>query len=358
MRHNNLNKKKNVLPAKPNLKKQTFLIAVVCLSACANVIPPNGGPLDKDPPRLVSNEILVDNNKLKKVDLLFDENISLNSWNQNFYISPPSECTIKKNVNKRKLSIYFEPYFLIEHKYKLSLSNVVKDYNEGNILDSLEIKSKTVYNNTFKGTLKCVYDDTPLQNHWITLYRKSIADTLIFRELPSYITKSDENGEFKFEDVKPGNYKLLSIENNFSFYDYKEYVSFSDDYYVVHDSSYINTHLNAYNSELSFKNDSVISDTLKTNNQIIVNLNKDKNLIIELYNNQQLIKREHVINKTCTLSNLQKGKYSLKYFIDLDSNEIFSNGSFLKKQAEIKLSYNKSINVLENLSTEVDLIID
>ena len=141
MQHNNLNKKKNVLPAKPNLTKIIFSIAVVCLSACANVIPPSGGPLDKEPPRLVSNEILVENNKLKKVDLLFDENISLNNWNQNFYISPPSECVIKKNVNKRKLSIYFEPYFLIEHNYKLSLSNVVKDYNEGNILDSLEILS-------------------------------------------------------------------------------------------------------------------------------------------------------------------------------------------------------------------------
>ena len=358
MQHNNLNKKKNVLPAKPNLKKLIFSIVAVYLSACANVIPPRGGPLATKPPRLVSYEILVDNNKLKKVDLLFDENISLNSWNQNFYISPPGECIIKKNVNKRKLSIYFEPYFLIEHKYKLSLSNVVKDYNEGNILDSLEIKSKTVYNNTFKGTLKCVYDDIPLKNHWITLYRKSISDSLIFKELPSYITKSDENGEFKFEDIKPDNYKLLSIENNFNFYDYKEYVSFSDDYYLVHDSSFINTHLNAYNSELSFKNDSVFSDSLKTNNQIIVNLNKDKNLIIELYNNQKLIKREQVINKACTLSNLKKGEYSLKYFIDLDSNKIFSNGSFLKKQAEIKLSYNKSINVLENWSTEVDLIID
>ena len=358
MRHNNLNKKKNVLLAKPNLKKLIFSIVAVYLSACANVIPPSGGPLDTEPPRLVSYEILVDNNKLKKVDLLFDENISLNSWNQNFYISPPGECIIKKNVNKRKLSINFDPYFLIKHNYKLSLSNAVKDYNEGNILDSLEIKSKTVYNNTFKGTLKCVYDDIPLKNHWITLYRKSISDSLIFKELPSYITKSDENGEFKFEDIKPDNYKLLSIENNFNFYDYKEYVSFSDDYYLVHDSSFINTHLNAYNSELSFKNDSVFSDSLKTNNQIIVNLNKDKNLIIELYNNQKLIKREQVINKACTLSNLKKGEYSLKYFIDLDSNKIFSNGSFLKKQAEIKLSYNKSINVLENWSTEVDLIID
>ena len=101
-------------------------------------------------------------------------------------------------------------------------------------------------------------------------------------------------------------------------------MSFSADYYLVHDSSFINTHLNAYNSELSFKNDSVINDTLKTNNQIIVNLNKDKNLIVELYNNQKLIKREQVINKACTLSNLKKGEYSLKYFIDLDSNEIFS----------------------------------
>ena len=358
MQHNNLNKKKNVLLAKPNLKKLIFSIIAVYLSACANVIPPSGGPLDTEPPRLVSYEILVDNNKLKKVDLLFDENISLNSWNQNFYISPPGECIIKKNVNKRKLSINFDPYFLIKHNYKISLSNAVKDYNEGNILDSLEIKSKTVYNNTFKGTLKCVYDDIPLKNHWITLYRKSISDSLIFKELPSYITKSDENGEFKFEDIKPDNYKLLSIENNFNFYDYKEYVSFSDDYYLVHDSSFINTHLNAYNSELSFKNDSVFSDSLKTNNQIIVNLNKDKNLIIELYNNQKLIKREQVINKACTLSNLKKGEYSLKYFIDLDSNKIFSNGSFLKKQAEIKLSYNKSINVLENWSTEVDLIID
>ena len=69
MRHNNLNKKKNVLPAKPNLKKLIFSIVAVYLSACANVIPPRGGPLDTKPPRLVSYEILVDNNKLKKVDL-------------------------------------------------------------------------------------------------------------------------------------------------------------------------------------------------------------------------------------------------------------------------------------------------
>ena len=54
-----------MLPAKPNLIKIIFSTAVVYLSACANVIPPSGGPMDKEPPRLVSNEILVENNKLK-----------------------------------------------------------------------------------------------------------------------------------------------------------------------------------------------------------------------------------------------------------------------------------------------------
>ena len=76
------------------------------------------------------------------------------------------------------------------------------------------------------------------------------------------------------------------------------------------------------------------------------------------FNNKKLIKREEVINKVCTLNNLKKGEYRLKYFIDLDSNKIFSNGSFLKKQSEIKVNYNKSINVLENWSAEIDLIID
>ena len=66
MRHNNLNKKKNVLPAKPDLTKIIFSIAVVCLSACANVIPPSGGPLDKEPPRLVSNEIFRRSNSRKR----------------------------------------------------------------------------------------------------------------------------------------------------------------------------------------------------------------------------------------------------------------------------------------------------
>ena len=77
------------------------------LSSCANIVAPNGGMKDVDPPKLLNVEIRENSQDSHKKIITFNLNeyIQLNNWEEYFYISPPTKKRAQKK-NKRSSSSF------------------------------------------------------------------------------------------------------------------------------------------------------------------------------------------------------------------------------------------------------------
>ena len=297
------------------------------------------------------------------ISLYFDENILINDWAQNFYISPPTKSRVNKKINKKKLEIIFEPPYIVDCGFEINFSNTIKDFNEGNVLDSLilrydNIKIDTSHKNLITGKLINSNTNEPLKNNWICLYDSQISDTLIFKDLPSYVTKSNEKGRFIFKNIKNGKYKIFSNENSFQEYHNNELVSFGDKFLNVKDSTNLKVLLKAFKNDFNQNMEKNLVDTTVNNNQIIVEFNRNKKFIVLLYDNGILAKKGFVKNRKCTINNIEKGRYEMFYFEDKDSNNFFTNGVFLKNQPELKIKFENPVKVLEDWVIELDIKVD
>lgn len=222
------------------MKQYISLFFVVCvfiylLHSCASQSSLQGGPKDEKPPVLLNSEPL--NKSLnfneKKIILNFDEFLQLKSVQQKFVMSPP----VKENpqiTNKGKsVIISFKDSLLPNTTYNLNFSDAIADLNEGNsindfhfcfstgsVIDSLKISGKVLNAVTLK----------PEKNMLVMLYTDTLDSTPI-KQVPYYIGKTNDNGDFKIENIKNGRYKIFALldgNSNMLFDLPSEIIAFSD----------------------------------------------------------------------------------------------------------------------------------
>ncbi|MFN6945957.1 MAG: Ig-like domain-containing domain [Cytophagaceae bacterium] len=195
-----------------------FLIAIaIILKSCANVMPPTGGPQDTEPPQVnysipESGQI---NYKYQRIEMEFDEDINLFNIQDQLLITPLTDIEFDAVARKNRLFIQFHEPFEENTTYILNFRDAIRDRTENNItpnlklifstgpyLDSIEIKGKVLDHLT----------NQPIPNINVNLYHSD--DTLtIENHRPLYLTKTDENGEYKITNIKNGIYDLYALED-------------------------------------------------------------------------------------------------------------------------------------------------
>lgn len=110
------------------------LLCLALLSACASTGTPTGGPKDETPPKLVGSiplENAVDYNK-KRIEITFDELISLKSPSEKVIISPPQRLApIAKGV-ANKVVVILADSLIPKTTYTIDFTDAIVDFNEGN----------------------------------------------------------------------------------------------------------------------------------------------------------------------------------------------------------------------------------
>ena len=177
------------------------------LSSCANMVAPTGGEKDVAAPQLlnVAKSVREENGQLEKIYFAFDEYIQLNQWEEHFFISPPIKKRIVKKVTSKFLELHIEDTLMGNTTYLLSLDNCIKDINGGNILDDLQLlfsTSEKVDSLKLSGKLQDAYTLEVIENAWIMLLEENRNDSVIFKETPNYIAKTDKDGVFNFPNLK------------------------------------------------------------------------------------------------------------------------------------------------------------
>ena len=218
--------------------KYCIIFALPLLWAgCANIVPPSGGPTDKEMPTLIStiakfNEDYSEKNIIFK----FNEKIEEYLFRQNFYSSPPLK-EITHNINGNELDITIKDSISSDIKYIVNLNNCIKDITEGNVLNKLEyvISPTDTTINFYHLNVKVENSLTKkaAENNWVLLYDKGVPDSLIFKTNPSYVSKTDKDGVADFNNLKNGQYKIISLSGDDYIYHEDDIISFSDELIIA-----------------------------------------------------------------------------------------------------------------------------
>ena len=209
--------------------------AALLLAACASIGRPEGGPRDMTPPVMVSStpapgSVNVSNGR---IDIVFDENITLDEPMNKIVVSPPQKKQAQISSNGRRVRINLRDTLRDSTTYTVDLADAVRDLNEGNILDGLAIDFSTgpsidtlmISGIVFEGrTLE------PAQGMIVGVYSTPVADTALTTLPMDRITKTNALGRFTIRNLKPGSYRVFAINDlNHDFHwDRSEDIAFLD----------------------------------------------------------------------------------------------------------------------------------
>ena len=349
-----------------------FLFLII-LKSCANVVAPSGGEKDINAPE-IQDIIVIEKSNLKIIQFKFNEYIQLNQWEKNFYISPPIKNIVTKKIKGKSLFLTIQDSLNINLTYYISLNYCVKDNNEGNVLVNLNHLysfSETIDSLSISGKLLDAFSLNVEENSWVMLFNEKINDSLLFKQKPNYIAKTNKYGFFHFPNLKDEKYKIVALNDIDFIYDENEKIAFSD--------SLLNAKNNSSITLFSFFpkiNDTsiIIPDTTNKEDLILDSISKNEKLllgnlkIITNYNAScifQLLQNDKIINSYSfnkspyLINNITPGKYNLKYIADYNQDNIWNTGNWeKKKQPEKVKKYPNQIIIRGNWDVELEWIIE
>jgi len=214
--------------AKYNLLKTgvsiAFIFLLFCLTHCAKRGTPTGGPLDSIPPVLVNaspkqNTTFFDENKIQ---LTFDEYITLKNINKQLIVSPPLErdqySVSPQTGAAKKITIELLDSLLANTTYTFNFGNSIADFNEtnpypffsytfstGSVIDSLGLR----------GHITDALENETKRFISIQMYPVDsvLPDSTIYTQKPFYAASSLDTTVFQMKNLKPGRYEIIALQD-------------------------------------------------------------------------------------------------------------------------------------------------
>lgn len=319
------------------------------LCQCANIVPPSGGPKDQEAPKLLSTEA-----NGKKAILTFNENIQLKN-KSDFYVSPPLASFPKLNTQRNLLML--EGEWQEGESYAIHFPSVIADYNEGNLIEDLQILIPSNTTDTFslKGSIKQSLKNEAVEGAWAALYLYNVSnrDSALFLSPPNYIAKTDKNGVFAFPNLLDTTYWLFALsdeDRNLKYNLPEEHVGFYSQAVSPYDEG---IEISLFNEHAKPDSLSPLTiDSTSSFGKLIVD-SLPQHHILELLLGDKIIKRMSSAS-TLTIDSLSTNTYQLRLIQDKNKNGVWDSGSLAKReQAEAILYYPEEIQLRENWDLEI-----
>lgn len=219
------------------MRKYTLLYFVIAiLSSCAIRVNPTGGDKDIVPPKVLNTipENFSVNVKTNDIVITFDEFIQLNDINTQLVVSPLLKYTPETVVRKKSLHIHFTDTLEANTTYTMNFGNSITDNNEGNALENYQFVFSTgnvVDSLKISGRIENGFDQKKEKGILAMIYREN-DDSLPFNKRPMYFAKTNDAGEFVINNIAPGDYKLVALDDkdkNYLYTNGEESIGFSEE---------------------------------------------------------------------------------------------------------------------------------
>ena len=197
-----------------------LLLTAFLAQRCANAVAPTGGPKDERPPKVV--EAVPENRSTnfigKKIEITFDEYITLENANQNVMISPPLSEKPDIKLKNKTVVIKFKESLAANTTYTINFGSSIKDLHEGNqfkdyvysfstgdVIDTLSIAGKVLN----------AEDKKPVDGVYVSLYAadRDNLDSLPMTTIPDYLTKTDKEGKFRLDGLADKKYLVFALKD-------------------------------------------------------------------------------------------------------------------------------------------------
>lgn len=239
-----------------------FLIVLsgMFFSNCAVIIPPDGGPRDSLPPNLVSASPADSSLNFtgKKIELVFDEYITVQNVQQNLIVSPvvKSVPTVSSYLNKITVNLKepLEP----NTTYSFDFGTSIKDANEGNPYKNYTYVISTgnhLDTDSIAGTITLA-ETGKVDSTLLAVLYTDFSDTAIYKSQPRYYTRVDTTGRFVFRFLPKGQeYNLFAVANTYmrNYSDTTQLFGFYDRKVTAGQPDSIPVHLYAYHQSKTVK---------------------------------------------------------------------------------------------------------
>ncbi len=215
-----------------------MLLTAFLAQRCANAVAPTGGPQDTTPPVVV--EAVPENHSInfigKKIEITFDEYVTLENANQNVMISPPLSEKPDIKLKNKTVIIKFKETLASNTTYTINFGAAIKDLHEGNQFKDYVYSFSTgdhIDTLQIAGKLLTAEDKKPVEGAYVSLYAadRDNLDSLPLSTKPNYITKTDKEGHFRLNGLADKRYLVFALKdvNSNLFFDLpNEEVAFLD----------------------------------------------------------------------------------------------------------------------------------
>jgi len=264
------------------------------LSACASTGSPTGGPKDETAPKLIGSLPMENaiNFEKKRIEISFDELISLKSPSEKVIVSPPQKLApIAKGVGS-KVVVILSDSLIPATTYTIDFTDAIVDYNEGNKFGDYAFSFSTgdhIDSLRISGVLIDASNLNPLTGIVVGSHTNN-ADSIFRNQAFERITKSTKAGQFVLKGLPKGQafvYALDDKNRDYAFDQPGEAIAFMDSALVPW-------------TEPCTRNDTVWKDSITVDTVLVraITCFKPDNVILryfsEEFGRQYLAKKERV----------------------------------------------------------------
>ena len=198
----------------------SLLLSALLAQRCANAVAPTGGPQDTMPPVVV--DAVPENRNInfigKKIEITFDEYITLENANQNVLISPPLNEKPDIKLHNKTVVVKFKEDLAPNTTYTINFGSSIKDLHEGNPFKDYVYSFSTgefIDTLSIAGSILNAEDKKPVENAYVSLYAsdRDNLDSLPLSAKPNYISKTDKEGKFRLEGLADQKYLVFALKD-------------------------------------------------------------------------------------------------------------------------------------------------
>ncbi|MEE8437730.1 MAG: Ig-like domain-containing protein [Candidatus Neomarinimicrobiota bacterium] len=192
--------------------RNRVIICIYCLVflSCAAVGPPGGGDVDIIPPELI--QVTPDRGssyfKGGRVRLLFSEYIAENTMEKSIRVSPRLNTALTMIYKGKEIWLNFPEDLSPQKTYVITISRNLKDEHGISLAESIQI----AYSTGDYIDLGIISGKVMGPGEYALHLWAATEDDSIFSTAPLYVSETDENGQFYFQYLAPGDYVLLALE--------------------------------------------------------------------------------------------------------------------------------------------------
>lgn len=221
-----------------------FLIFLIVTSLfflrCANPVTPEGGKKDIIPPVVLSCD--PPNQSIRfshqNFTLEFDEFITLKDQATEVYFSPPLKNPPDLRLRGKSLVVKFDDTLVSGVTYSVNFGKAIADLTEGNPLTGFNYVFSTgdyIDSLSLRGSVVAAFNLQPQKEVFIGLYLNNNdtvpLDSMPLHLIPGYLSKTDENGNFMFSNLRNQPYKIFALadqDGDLIFNQPSEKIAFAD----------------------------------------------------------------------------------------------------------------------------------